>query len=322
MNAATEPATEPAAVLRAVIGRTGVDVDAERACAELDRWVAGPWAAYRQDPASRRSALTESGAPFELSVKVAADGSLSVRYVVDVADPGDDLSGNSERYLEAATQATGQSQDTLRRLFDTHLHDAPPGTRPNVMVGVGWASRERRRSTVYLPAGWVDGGDLDGRLPGPTGLAQAAQVVGYDFDDTRLTCWKTYHWFPVDPGTPLATRAAGSDLPALAVAVHDRFAARIPERQRGHATFRQRRFQRGSLEDRLFLFTRPWGLAEGPALRSLLALLARAGLDLAVLRTVAVAGRDHDLPMHVGLVSLGGATVPSATFYFWPRTWQ
>lgn len=311
--------TTPAAVLRAVITASGLEVDTDRACAELDGWVADPWAAYLRTPGRRGSSLTESGAPFELSVKVAADGDLSIRYVVDVADPEADLVANTPRYIDAATRVSGQPEALVRRLFDSHLHDAPPGTLANVMLGVGWASGNRRRSTVYLPAGWVGGDEIDRRLPGPTGLRQAAQVVGYDFDDRALTCWKTYHWFPVDPDAPLAARTVEEVLPTLAVEVHDHFVAGVPEAARERATFRQRRFGPGPADDRLFLFTRPWGLTDGPALRDLLALLGGVGLDLAPLRAVAAAGRDQALPMMLGLVSVGGRDVPSATFYFWPR---
>jgi hypothetical protein len=311
--------TQPAAVLGAVLATTGLDVDTDRACAELNSWMTDRWPAYLRDPGGRRSSLTESGAPFELSVKVAAGGGLSIRYVVDVADPTVDLAGNVDRYLDAAARATGQSEDLLRRLFASHLHDAPPGTLANVMVGIGWGSGNRRRSTLYLPAGWIDGDEIDERLPGPTGLDQAAQVVGYDFVEGALACWKTYHWFPVDPGAPLAARPTETGLPILAVEVHDQFAAGVPEALRERATLRQRRFGPDTTEDRLFLFTRPWGLADGPAVQALLALLAGAGLDLAAVRAVAQAGRDHALPMHVGLVSVGGVDVQSATFYFWPQ---
>lgn len=311
--------TTPAAVVRAVIVATGLDVDVDRACSELDGWMADPWATHLRSPGRRGSSLTESGAPFELSVKVAADGDLSIRYVVDVADPDVDLAANTQRYLDAAGRATGQPDTLLRRLVDSHLHDAPPGTLANVMLGVGWASGNRRRSTIYLPAGWVDKDEIDRRLPGPTGLRQGAQVVGYDFDDRALTCWKTYHWFPVDPDAPLAARIPEEVLPTLAVEVHDHFVAAVPEAMRERATFRQRRFGPGPPQDRLFLFTRPWGLTDGPALRDLLALLGGVGLDLAPLRAVAAAGRDHALPMQLGLVSVGGSDVPSATFYFWPR---
>ncbi len=312
-------ATEPAAVLGAVIANTGIDVDADAASAELDGWMRYGWGAYRADPGHRHSLLTGSGAPFELSVKVDAGGGLSVRYVVDVADPGVDLAGNMQRYLDAAAHLTGQPEDLLRRLFASHLHDAPPGTPANVMLGVGLASANRRRATVYLPAGWVCEDDIDDRLPGPTGLHQAAQVVGYDFQDGALACWKTYHWFSVDPETPLADRPAGHLLPALAVEVHDEFRTRDSPSLRERATFLQRRFEPDSFEDRLFLFTRPWGLDEGAPMRRLLGLLAGAGLDLAPLRAVAAAARDHSLPLRVGLVAVGGFGAPSATVYFWPE---
>ena len=100
--------SRPTALLEAVLTRTGLDVDVARAGAELEGLVAGPWAAYEADPDGRRFALTESGAPFELSVKVAADGEMSIRYVVDVADHTRDLAGNAARYLQASI-STGPS---------------------------------------------------------------------------------------------------------------------------------------------------------------------------------------------------------------------
>ena len=51
--------TTPAVVLRAVIAATGLEVDTDRACAELDGWVADPWAAYLRTPGRRGSSLTE-----------------------------------------------------------------------------------------------------------------------------------------------------------------------------------------------------------------------------------------------------------------------
>lgn len=308
--------SRPTALLEAVLTRTGLDVDVARAGAELEGLVAGPWAAYEADPDGRRFALTESGAPFELSVKVAADGEMSIRYVVDVADHTRDLAGNAARYLQAAESATGLSEEVVGALMTRHLHDAPPGSLANVMVGVGWAAGNRRRSTIYLPAGWLDAGSLDRRLPEPTGLDQPAQVVGYDVEDAGLSSWKTYHWFAVDPTAP----PAGRDLlPELALRVYDQFAARVVPAARERAAFRQRRLVAGAAQDRLFLFTRLWQLTDGPELLSLLTLLAGVGLDLGVLRAVAAMAREHGMGMHLGMVAVGGHGIPSATFYFWPR---
>lgn len=309
----------PVGVLAGVIGGLGLDVDTARACAELEALLGRPWADHVRGARVSGSSLTESGAPFELSVKI-ADDEVSVRYVVDVADPAAALQANRGRYLAAAEKTLGQPAGVVSRLLSTHLDDAPDGTLANVMIGVGWASGDRRRSTLYVPAGWVAADVLEHRLPGPTGLSEPAQVVGYDVEEGSLSRWKTYHWFTVDPDVRLASQPGHDGMSPLAVDVCDHFAKGVPAPLRERAAFRQRRFGAGATADRLFLFTRPWGLAEGPALSTLLSHLAGAGLDLAPLRVVARAGRDHDLPLHLGLVSAGGGeSDPSATFYFWPR---
>lgn len=309
----------PVGVLAGVIGGLGLDVDAERACAELEAMLDGPWADHVRGTHASGSSLTESGAPFELSVKI-TDDEVSVRYVVDVADPAAGLQANRSRYHAAAEKTLGQSASVVSRLLSAHLDDAPEGTLANVMIGVGWASGDRRRSTLYVPAGWVAADVLDDRLPGPTGLSEPAQVVGYDVEEGSLSHWKTYHWLTVDPDAPLATQPDHDEMSPLAVDVCDRFAKGVPAPLRERAAFRQRRFGVGATADRLFIFTRPWGLADGPALSTLLSHLAGAGVNLAPLRVVARAGRDHDLPLHLGLVSVGGGeSDPSATFYFWPR---
>ncbi|HEY5783801.1 MAG TPA: hypothetical protein VIT65_03400 [Microlunatus sp.] len=308
----------PAVLLDRVLEALALAVDRERAVTELAGWLAEPWTRHLADPSGHCSSLTESGAPFELSVKLAGTGGRpSVRYVVDVADPRSDLRANADTYRRTAEQATGQPADVLGRLFRIHLADAPPGTLANVMIGVGWADGDRRRSTLYLPAGWLTPAELDDRLPEPTGLAEPAQVVGYDFSDRALDCWKTYHWYPV--GGPV-DRGAGEHLSPYAMEVRDRFAGRVAPQARERTTFRQRRFGPARVDDKLFLFTRGWDLIEPTAFRALLGCLGGMGLDLAPLRTVAALSREVGLPLHVGLVAVGGVDGPSATFYFWPRT--
>jgi hypothetical protein len=314
----TARADSVVAVFRDLLVDLGVQVDVARATTELAELLEGPWAAFCQDPGRHRSALTESGAPFELSLKLGLDGDLSLRYVVDVADPGVDLAGNVDRYLTAARLTTRQPDESLSRLLSCQIGDVSPGTPARLMQGVGWASGDRRRGTLYFPAAWLTPEELAHRLPGPTVLPGSAQVVGYDFDDHGLTSWKTYHWLLVDPATALADHADVDRVPFAAGVVHDRFAAGVPAGVRGTSTFLQRRVDGSGVQDRLFFFARPWGWASPSSVAELLALLSSLGLDLGPLRAVAACTRRHGLPVHVGLVSVGGHEVGSVTFYFWP----
>jgi hypothetical protein len=306
------------AVFGDLLAALGIDVDVARATAELGQLLEDPWAGYCHNPLQHRSALTESGAPFELSLKLGGDGSLSLRYVVDVGDPAVDLVGNAERYLDAARLITGQSDEVLRRLFDCHLGDALAGTRATVMHGVGWMSAGRRRSTLYFPAGWLAPDALAQRLPEPMEIPGRAQVVGYDFDADGLASWKTYHWLRVDPTRPLAERLDLGRLPNAARVIHDRFAADVPEGARETSTFLQWRRDVNAVHGRLFFFALPWGWGSTRSMADLLALLRSFDLDLRPLRAVADCMRRHGLSVHVGLVSVGGCDITSVTFYFWP----
>ena len=306
------------AVFGDLLATLGIDVDVARATAELAQLLKDPWAGYCHNPLQHRSALTESGAPFELSLKIEVDGGLSLRYVVDVADPALDLVGNIERYLDAARLITGQTDEVLRRLFNCHLGGALAGTRATVMHGVGWLSAGRRRGTLYFPAGWLAPDALAQRLPGPLELPGRAQVVGYDFDADGLASWKTYHWLRPDPARPLSERFDLGRLPSAACVIHDRFAADVPEGAREKSTFLQLRREVDAVHARLFFFALPWGWGSTRSMVGLLALLRSFGLDLRPLRAVADCMRRHGLSAHVGLVSVGGYDITSVTFYFWP----
>jgi hypothetical protein len=305
-----------AALFEDVLTGLKVDVDLELAKSELVGLVQRPWANFCSARRPGKSALTESGAPFELSVKVASGGDVSVRYVVDVADPTLDVRDNQDRYLEAARRVTGQPVRVLGQLFACHLEDAAPGTRATVMHGVGWASGGRRRSTLYFPTWWLSADELADRLPEPVVLAGRAEVVGYDFDASGLASWKTYQWFPVE-ATPL-TDEPGFAAARTAAAIHDRFATELPSDTRATSTFLQRRTSTAAAAaDSLFFFARPWGFATGGGMTQLLGLLAPLGWDLGALRVVAAASRRHELPLKVGLVAASGDD-RSVTFYFWP----
>ena len=175
---------------------------------ELSELLAIPWRDWELDP-TRRSSLTESGAPFELSVKLDGGQGISLRYVVDVADRRLDLSANAATYL-TAVERTGQT--AAAALFDRYLASTPVGAPARVMVGVGFAGGGRRRATVYFPASWLPVGTLGEMLPdGALGAAEteqaivdpAVEVIGYDVVDGRLATCKTYRWLAVGPDLPM-----------------------------------------------------------------------------------------------------------------------
>ncbi|GAA4993721.1 hypothetical protein [Actinopolymorpha pittospori] len=296
-----------------------IDNDPTEPVAELGRLLARPWSDHRRDPAACRSALTRSGAPFELSLKLDMGGDPSLRYVVDTADHALDLSGNLERYLDAARMTTGQPDGVLRQLLDCHLHDVPPGTKGTVMHGVGRAGGGRRRSSLYVPASWLVADDLEKRLPGPVPLPRPAEVVGYDFGAGGLTCWKTYHWLSVEPGRVLADHPDPLRNLTYAGQVYDRFSAAVPDSARGMSTFLQRKVDGNGTQDKLFFFAGPWGWAGPDGLADLLAFLSGVvAVDLGPLRLVSALTRRHQVNLHLGLLAVGGETSPSVTFYLWP----
>ncbi len=294
--------------------------DVDKSVAELLVLLTAPWAAFRAGSLRRVSALTQSGAPFELSVKLDGHGGVSLRYVVDVADHTLDLLGNVDRYLTAARSTTGLSNDALHKLFAAHLDAVPPSTPGTVMHGVGLASAGRRRSSLYFPASWLSPEELVRRLPRPMPAPNSAQVVGYDVEARDIAAWKTYHWLPVEPGTLLADHAEPEQQLPYAGMVYDRFAAGVPVAARGTSTFLQRKDDGRGRHDKLFFFSRPWGWADAAGLARLLRFLAESvAVDLGPLLPVSAAARRYDLPVQLGLVAVGGTGSPSLTFYFWPQ---
>lgn len=300
-----------------LLSQLGIRDDARDAVEELRRLVSTPWADYRTHP-QLRSALTESGAPFEFSLKIER-GQPSLRYVVDVADHRHDMVGNLDRYVEAARVTTGLPDESLRQLFGCHLEGAAPAAPGTVMHGVGLAPGGRRRSSLYFPAGWLSPAELARRLPQSIVLPNRAQVVGYDIASGAMTGWKTYHWLSVEPGTALANHPdLAQDMP-FAGLVYDRFAAAVPTRLQETALFLQRTFDPAGSQQRLFFFSRPWGWASPDGMRALLALIADSlAVDIAPLRLIGATTRRHNLNLQLGLVAVGGDSRPSITFYFWP----
>ena len=289
--------------------------------AQFQTLVSPSWNRYRSDTRAHRSALTETGAPVEMSIKIDGTGGVSLRYVVDTADHSLDIAGNVETYIAAAQLVSGQPEGPLRRLFGTHLDGCAPNTLPTVMHGVGLASGGRWRGSLYFPAGWLDTDELEQRVTHPTTLPRRAEVVGYDFSAGGLIRWKTYHWLPVDPRRPMADRSEIEGQLPHAAAVYDHFASAVPGQVRGTATFLQQSIDEAGRHQKIFFFTRPWGWASPTGLGLLLGFLsATLEIDLRTpLRLVRSVTRHHGLAVHLGLVAIGGCTTPSLTLYFWPK---
>jgi hypothetical protein len=288
---------------------------------QLRTLVSPSWNRFSSDTVANRSALTETGAPFEISIKIDGHGDVSLRYVVDTADHSLDITGNIETYIAAAQLTSGQPEGPLRQLFGKHLGDCAPNTLPTVMHGVGLASGGGRRSSIYFPAGWLDTDELMRRLPSPTTLPCRAEVVAYDFSVGGLTRLKTYHWLPVDPRGPMADHSEIEEQLPHAAAVYDHFASSVPDQVRGTATFLQQAIDESGRHQKVFFFTRPWGWSSPTGLRLVLGFLsATVEIDLKTpLQLVRSTTRNHGLVVHLGLVAIGGNTNPSLTLYFWPK---
>jgi hypothetical protein len=302
--------------------RAGFGLDGPSdATAQLRALISPPWNRFSSDPVAHRSALTETGAPFELSIKIDGRGRISLRYVVDTADHSRDITGNVETYIAAAQLTSGLPEGLLRQLFEAHLGDCAPNTRATMMHGVGLGSGGGRRSSLYFPAGWLGTDELMRRLPRPTDLPSRAEVVAYDFAAGGLTRWKTYHWLPVDPRGPMADRSEITAQLPHAAAVYDHFARSVPDHMRGTAAFLQQVIDESGRHQKVFFFTRPWGWASPTGLGLVLKFLsARVKMDLrAPLHLVRSTTRDHSLAVHLGLVAIGGGVSPSLTLYFWPK---
>lgn len=328
------PVTAVTDVYAELLDVLDIGADRHRAVAELTALVAEPWADHRDDP-ELGSTLTDSGAPFELSVKLGKQGRIALRYVVDTADHRSGLVGNRDRYLRHARDTTGAPEATLRELLDCHLDTrrkrATPADVPaRVMHGVEHAPG-RRRASLYFPTSWWTPTDLydevtglgvpapacDGRELIP-GASEQVEVVGYDFVDGRVTAAKTYRWLAVADGDDVAERAiACPDLEAAA-SLYCTFAQGVPAAAGERAGFLQ--LTGPDALPKLFFFPGPWGWSTPEGLGDLLGFLAgHLEVDLRPLLALRAAAGTHDLPLTLGLLAVGGpAHDPAVTCYFWP----
>jgi hypothetical protein len=301
----------------------GVREDAAVEAAELRSLLDTPWSAHRSDQRAA-SPLSESGAPFEISLQVLESGERVLRYVVDVADRSRDLAGNLVRYLEQARAITAAPESVLRDLFDRHLGGAPSGTPGRMMHGVGLAASGRRRATLYFPTDWMTMRELAERAPHPAeavsrvhrisgaALPEAIAVVGYELEDGRVTRSKSYSWISELP------RRLVDHWPDLAPAalLHAEFGPSVAAEQRRRSMLLQLSGDRAKLQ----FFSRAFGWCDDDGLGGLLGFLSgRFESDLRPLLVVRDVMVRHQMAMMLGLVAVGGgARRPALTFYFWP----
>lgn len=278
------------------------------------------------------SALTTSGVPFELSLKLDPVAGPSVRCVVDTSDHRHDVGGNWGAYLrDAALVAGGAEHDAdaaIWRLCQRHLSGVPAGFASRMMLGLGYGDRGRRRGTLYFRARWLTPDRLLARLPATAsrlvpacgdGLG-AVEVVGYDFVAGALVRTKVYCWDPVRQDGELADLAAAR--PELVSAAE--VAGACPPEARpapaAQALFRQVAGDGDGDRHRLFFFCSAWGWDDAAGTAGLLGVLqARLGLDLSPLRVLYQTLAARDLQLALGMLSVAGPLgAPSVTFYLWP----
>ncbi len=309
-------------------------VDRQSAVAELEALVAVPWDDRRGDP-RLRSALTESGAPFEVSVKLGRQGAVALRYVVDTADHRYGLVANRDRYLRHACLTTGAPDATLGALLDCHLQRPGPSAAPRVpparvMHGVEHAPG-RRRASLYFPTSWwapVELHDRVAALPGVPppdcqdahllpGVSEQIEVVGYDFVDGQVGAAKSYRWLAVTDDAAFAAAAAHPHLEA-ATLLYRAFAGGVHAAARDRSGFLQ--LAGSEPVPKLFFFAHAWGWSTREGLGGLLRFLAGdLEIDLRPLLALRAAADAYDLSLTVGMVALGGsASDPTVTCYLWP----
>ena len=330
-NAAVPEVISLAGVFTDLLVALGICDDPSAPALEFRSLVSTPWTLFQED---RRlcSPLTESGAPFEISLQLKGNGDPVLRYVVDTADRRETLAANRPRYFDQARAITAASETELQALFERHLGGAPAKTPARVMHGVGFARGGRRRTSLYFPMNWIDPDELARRLRDQMaelsrahallGLppAQRLEVAGYDFVGTKLARWKTYSWLKlVEPSdfVPLA-KAYPSLRPA--VLLYETFLSQVAPLSRDRALFLQLAGDASGIQGKLFFFSWAWGWSGNDGLLRLIGFLDETfDLDFKALLQVRDAATRNNFALMMGLIAIGGdIRSPSVTFYFWP----
>jgi hypothetical protein len=322
----------PVKVFNDVVRALGVLEDASLPAEELRLLLSQSWLAFKEDP-DVCSPLTESGAPFELSLQVDGTHDAVVRYVVDTANRRNTLAGNRDHYFQQALIATRAPVTELQALFDQHLTGAPPDTPARMMHGVGLARGGKRRGSLYFPTNWMSAGELERRM-GPQlsavrrahvalGLSRAEriEVAGYDFVESTRVRWKTYSWMPAVDGASYSGLVELHPSLFPAGLIYDAFHSAVEPRHRDRSVFLQISGGIDDLQGKLFFFSRQWGWFDGEGLAQLLGFLDQSfDLNFEPILKLRDAAIAHNFSLMLGLIAIGGdQRSPSVTFYFWPR---
>ncbi|MER5647487.1 hypothetical protein [Streptosporangium sp. NPDC002524] len=304
--------------------RLGVRDDAGAVADELLRVTGEP---------RRRSLLTGSDVPVEVSLKLDERGVPSLRCVVDLVGhrPGE-WADSLTRARSVAGCSTGEQAARMAGLFEAHLAGAPADLPAPLMLGLGYGAGGGGRGTVYFRTGWLRPDELATRLPTLAetlgraerlhgcGLPGAVEVIGYDLAGGELTAWKTYKWLPASRGRTLAKRAGTHPDLLPATRLHDLFVTAARPGPADRSLFLQLSHDGTTTRQKIFFLCAAWGWDDPAGLAELLGFLRRSyEHDLTPLLRLREAMAAHGTGVRLGLIALGGdARRPSLTFYFWP----
>ncbi|MFF3442825.1 hypothetical protein [Streptosporangium sp. NPDC002721] len=281
----------------------------------------------------RRSLLTGSAVPVEVSLKLDERGVPSLRCVVDlVGHRLGDWADSLARARYVAGCSTREQAARMSGLFEAHLTGAPADLPAPLMLGLGYEAGGRGRGTVYFRTGWLRPYELAARFPSLVetlgraerlhgcGLPGAVEVIGYDFAGGEPTAWKTYKWLPASRGRTLGKRAGTHPDLLPAVRLHDLFAGASRPRPTDRSLFLQVSHDGTATRQKIFFFCAAWGWDDPAGLAELLGHLRRSyEHDLRPLLCLREAMAVRGAGVRLGLVALGGdPRRPSLTFYFWP----
>lgn len=285
------------------------------------------------------SGLTSDGVPFEFSIAISGDDSLSIRYAVDTTDHRQGIGGNWSRYLEYAKGITRIASDQYPRLWKLltkHLDGTPPLFRSRMVHGVGYGSFGSRRSTLYFTTRWLSNEELEKRFPSLTSAIESIlnqysghhlsniDIISYDFIDTgEVASTKFYRWLDYNNLKQLFSEASGhhSDLvPASKVFKYFLASSNVPQIERLFPL-------QFSFDQHMELFRQKihflcsiggWNRPKG--LLDLVAYLSNTfSINMWPLYAVLGVFSEYKIPLKPTFVAIGpGELHPSVSFYFCP----
>lgn len=280
------------------------------------------------------SALTDSGAPIELSIRLAASGEVALRCVFDVVDHRVTWAENWARILRYGARVAGGDSAPIAvwELCRSHSSGIPAHIPSKVIHGVAYGREGRRRGSLYFRTGWMPPDVLLAKFPaeieGVNRLEEKyrcrvdphVEVMGYDLEPGRSRRFKSYRWVGLDAGSPYRELVGDHPDLGVATATFDAFRNYVPAAEHHRCLFLQTSVDGGRARQRLFFFARAWGWTRAEEVDRLLGILqSDLGLDLDPLFLLARAARAEGLPLKPAMLAVGLEDgVPSATIYLWP----